>query len=456
MGKSLSTARLLLGSFAILIAVGTLVLLLPVCMKGDAESLSLADALFFSTSAVCVTGLAPRHVGNDFSFFGQLVLLLLVQLGGLGILTFANVTLLVAGKRFGLGQRSLIEETFGNLPNLDPKHLVRRIVIYTFAIEGIGALLLALRFMWDYPFLTAVWLGIFHSVSAFCNVGFSLFRDSLVDYANDLWVNLVITALVMLGGIGFLVFADIQSYFFPKKRLKRLKRPRRLAFHTRVTLNTTGILLLAGTALILVLEWPGQATASDHRHLLHAFFLSVASRTAGFNTVDTALLTNPTILIVMFLMFVGGSPGSLAGGIRTTTAAVLFALIRSRVRGRPRVELMDRSIPMDIVGKCLATFAGFLIVIMGATMLIQVFEHAGEPHIETRNAIVDYGFEVVSATCTVGLSLGVTADLSWPSKVLLAICMYLGRLGPILAAGSLIGQRHRGAYSLPEERLMVG
>jgi trk system potassium uptake protein TrkH len=453
MGQSLSTARLLLGSFAILIAVGTLVLLLPICVKGDVESLSLADALFFSTSAVCVTGLAPRHVGNEFSFFGQLVILLLIQLGGLGILTFANVTLLFAGKRLGLGQRSLIEETFGNLPNLEPRVLIRRIVVYTFAVEAIGAALLTIRFMWDFPFLTALWLGVFHSVSAFCNAGFSLFRDSLVDYADDVMVNLVITLLVVLGGIGFLVFADVQTYLFPKKRLKR---PRRLSYHTRVTLRTTGILLFIGTAMIMALEWPGQATANDWRHFLHAFFLSVSSRTAGFNTVDTAMLTNPTILIVIFLMFVGGSPGSLAGGIRTTTVAVLFALIRSRVRGRPRVELMDRSIPMDIVGKCLATFAGFLILILGATMLIQIFENASLPHLETQNAIVDYGFEVVSATCTVGLSLGVTADLSWPSKVLLVLCMYLGRLGPVLAAGSLIGQRHRGAYSLPEERLMVG
>jgi trk system potassium uptake protein TrkH len=455
MGQSVSNARLLLGSFAALILAGAILLLLPASLRSDAPPMAMADALFLSTSAVSITGLATRSLSQEFTFFGQVVILVLIQAGGLGLLTFANLTLAAVGRRLGLGQRGMIEDTFGNLPHIDPRTLVRRIVGYTFLIESVGAILLTFRFAVDYPFGTAVWYGIFHSISAFCNAGFSLFDDNLAHYADDIYVNAVVMALVVLGGIGFLVFVDVRHYLKCRYGRKRASRPR-LSYHTRVTLYATGMLLLLGTMLIAAFEWPGMATANDWRHFLHAGFLSVASRTAGFNTVETTYLTNPTILIVIILMFIGGSPGSLAGGIKTTTLAVLLALLRSRVNGRPRVELFDRTVPVDIVGKCLATFAGFLLVILGGTIAIQFIEHAGQPHLTTGSAIVDYGFEVVSATCTVGLSLGVTESLSWPSKLVLVLCMYLGRLGPIVAAGSLIGQRPRGAYTLPEERLLVG
>lgn len=447
-----STSRVLVVSFAGTIVLGAILLALPVsAARGSA--VTLVDALFTSTSAVCVTGLTVLDTGKDYSTFGQAVILTLIQVGGLGIMAFSALILMAAGRRIGLGGQTMVEETYGELLPIRPRLLIRKIAFYTLLVEMIGGIILYAAFCREYLPGEAVWLGVFHTVSAFCNAGFGLFSDSLGRYRGDALINLTVMGLIVMGGLGFIVVADVVAFL----RFVRGSNPRRLTLHTRVVLLATLGLILGGALCVAVLEYGNTLESLSWREsVLASCFLSVTSRTAGFNTLDTSQLSGATLLFVVLLMIIGGSPGSAAGGVKTTTMVVVGALVVAEIRKRAAVEIRNRRIPSDIVAKALTTVSLFLGAIFLAVSALQITERAAMSHELLRGRFLDYLFEVVSALGTVGLSTGVTPSLSDPGKLLIVICMFLGRLGPLVVAGSLIGQAEKVPYSLPEERIMVG
>lgn len=450
---TISAPRLLVLSFAGAIGVGACLLFAARTWSGDTALGSFVDALFTAASAICVTGLTVRDIGSEFSPFGQAVVLVLIQIGGIGILTFSNFMLYLQTGRMTAQQRQLVQESLGALPSISTPRLLVRVIAYAVTIEAIGAAALTLRFMADFPFPRALWLGTFHSVSAFCNAGLGLFPDSMQRYRADLFVNVVLMTLIVLGGLGFLVLTDIGGWVRGAYRGPR----RRLLYHTRVVLLTTALLIVGGAATVLALETNGAAsTGPIGLRVMDSLFVSVTARTAGFNTVPTGYLTNGTLLIVILLMGVGGSPGSTAGGIKTTTLATMYALLTSRLRNRERVELLQRTVPEDTVSKAMITLTAFLLAAAAATTLLQVTELAGAAHHLNRGKFLEYLFEVVSALCTVGLSTGVTPGLSIPGKLVIVACMFMGRLGPLMIATSLIGTRRAAGISYPEDHLNIG
>lgn len=451
--RLLSIQQLVVLAFAAVIVTGAALLMLPVCMRDDAPALGVVDALFTATSAVCVTGLTVRDTGGEFTFAGQLVILLLIQAGGLGILTFSNMLYVLGTRRIGMRGRMAMEETLGVLPSLSVQGVLARLFIFTFACEGIGAALLTARFAVDHSLPVALWMGVFHAVSAFCNAGFGLLGTNLVAYSGDLLVNVVVMGLIVLGGLGFIVVEDLWMWL----RRRGSRHTVRLSLHSRVVLRTTLLLIVAGTVLFFFIELPGSAMRGGLAdRLLPSAFLSVTCRTAGFNTVDMAQLSNPSLMLCLLLMFIGGSPGSTAGGIKTTTFATLNALLFSRAKNRPKVELLGRSLPPDVVTKALAATAGAVAMVLLATAVIELLEQYGRPSSAAGNSFLWVLFEVVSALGTVGLSVGITAKLGAAAKLVLVVCMFVGRLGTLLVAFSVVGSVRRVEYTLPEERIIVG
>lgn len=439
-------------AFAALIVIGAIALELP-WSTPDSQPVSLIDALFTSTSAVCVTGLVVRDTGSGFSHLGQAIILILIQLGGLGILAFGNFLIFSQQRAVGIGSRMLLEESYGVLPGISPRALVGKIIFYTLGFELVGAAILSLRFMADFSAGQAIWQGLFHAVSAYCNAGFGLFKDSMMSYQDDFWVNAVVISLIILGGLGFIVFADLSNW----RRNWALGKRVPLRLHTRVVLLTTAVLLVGGWLAFMLLEWNAPAMDGPWWTTIHkSLFLSATARTAGFNSVDTAQLTNPSLLILLLLMMVGGSPGSTAGGFKTTTAATLFAMLSSRMRNRPRVELLGRSLSGEQVAKAVTTAVGFFLLVLTGMVLVELFQVRLVAHSAASGKGLDYLFEVVSALCTVGLSTGVTPTLSTGGKLVTIALMYLGRLGPLLVAASLVGWQRRLSYHLPQEDLNIG
>lgn len=452
--NALTIPRLLVGSFSLAILIGTLILWLPMCSAHSDAPITFLDALFTSTSAICVTGLAVRDTGTDFTLFGQWMILLLIQLGGLGVLTMSTFLLIAGGRKIGLRERGVLEETHGMLPSVTPYKLLTEIFVFTFAVEAIGAAILTARFAQDFEFGRALFLGIFHSISAFCNAGFSPFSDSLMGYRDDLVVNFTVMGLIILGGIGFLVFADVVNLI---QSIFREKRRARLSLHTRTVLVTTTWLIVGGIALLMLFEWRAPSGADSFwRSALRMLFLSVTSRTAGYNTVDMGLLTNATLLVVILLMIIGASPGSTGGGIKTTTFAVLVALVRSRTRNRPSVELMGRSVAPETVSKAIAATAGMLVTMVVAVLLLEYTESGYSPFQTAEVGFMAHLFEVVSALGTVGLSTGITSSLSGQGQLIITACMFLGRLGPLIVGASIVGLQATPPYKLPEERIIIG
>jgi len=442
-------------SFLALIAAGTLLLLVPAA-AARARPLTPVEALFTATSAVCVTGLIVVDTGKDLSPFGQAVVLALIQCGGLGLMTFGSFLLVSLRGREDLRTRIYVEQVHGALPNVTPATLLRRILLFTAAAEGLGALVLWARLgfregSWG---LRVAWEAVFHAVSAFCNAGFSLWTDSLVGFRGDPVVNLVVMALIVTGGLGFLVLADLQALLTAPRARRRIWR---LSLHTKLVLVTSGILLAAGSLAFLLLEWGNTLReAPPLARVLDPLFFAVTCRTAGFNTVPTEMLTGPTLILAILLMAIGASPGSTGGGMKTTTAAVLFAGAFSRMRGRPRVEAFGRSLPVDVVSKAIATVAAFVILVLLGGFALQVSEIGLVPHQQASAHFIDHLFEIVSALGTVGLSTGITAGLSSAGKLVLVVLMFVGRLGPLAIGSSLIGQRRALPYRYPEERILVG
>ncbi|ABK46087.1 cation transporter [Magnetococcus marinus MC-1] len=447
--------RLVVQSFAMVIIIGALLLFTPWSAADPAgHPVSWLDALFTSTSAVCVTGLVTLDTGQDFSFLGQAVILALIQVGGLGFLTFTNFFIAIQGGRLDFMRRAMLATTHGTLPGeVHPGALLRHIVLFTFALEGVGAVLLTGRFALEMPFTEALWMGIFYSISAFCNAGFGLLSDSLMPYRDDPLVNLTIMGLIVTGGLGFVVFTDLSHRLV----LWRRGQPGRLSLHSRMVLIMTGILVPLGTVLFFLLEQGGTAAGENGvSSALSALFLSITSRTAGFNTIDTARLTAPTLYLVILFMAVGGSPGSTAGGMKTTTVGIMAAMLMSRLRNREGVEFLDRTIPAQAVLTAMLTFAAFAVLAVAGFLALLISETGLQAYDPAHDRSLALLFETVSALATVGLSTGVTAGLSAIGKVIIIVLMFVGRLGPLVLGLTLMGRRPRERYKLPDESVNVG
>ena len=410
-------------------------------------------SLFMSTSAVCVTGLAVVDPNTYFSFWGELILLLLIQIGGLGYMTMTTFLILLIGRKFDLQQRFAIQESFDRPFLQGSRNLVKSIIATTLIFELTGSFLLTYKFSQQYNLSDSLWLGIFHSVSAFNNAGFSLFKDSLIGYSDSIMVNLVITGLIIFGGIGYQVIIEIYLWL---EHLREKKKTRfYFSLNFKVVIRVTFLLLVLGTIAFLFIESQNPNTIADFNFkdkLMAAWFQSVTTRTAGFNTIDNGKLEINSLLITMILMFIGASPSGTGGGIKTTTLSILANCTRSVLRGKESVIVFKRTIPPPLVLKAIAVVFGSVITVIIATSLITFIEF----RLTSSVAAVGILFEVISAFATVGLSMGITASLSALSQLVIIAIMYIGRVGVILLIAALIGDPRPTAIKYPEENLLIG
>ncbi len=443
----LTPARLVLASFAAFILLGAAALYLPL-MQGP-SGVGLIDCLFTATSAVCVTGLITVDTATAWSSWGQGLILVLLQAGGLGIMTFSVALLYLARRRPGPRTHSALKGALGHVPGGEMSRLVRDVLIYTFVLEAAGAAILFLRFWGDFPAPRAAALAGFHAISAFCNAGFSLFSNSLVDYATDPTVNLVIIFLITLGGLGFVVLRELAG----RLRRRRENPPRRLSLQVRLVLATSAVLVVGGVAALLVAESLAKGPAWS-QGVWPLVFQAVTPRTAGFNTVPMTSLSNASLVVLMVLMFIGASPGSTGGGIKTTTIAVLFSLGLNRLRGRPGAQAWGRAVPESQVELALLLALGTSLVLVLAIVLLSAVGIADGGHV--RGDFLSLAFEAVSALGTVGLSLGATPLLTPAGKIIIIVLMFVGRLGPLAFVYSLVQQLREPGYRLAEERVILG
>lgn len=432
--------------FLLIILAGAMLLTLPAASRSG-EPTAFIDALFTATSATCVTGLVTVGTATHWSGFGQVVILLLIQIGGLGFMTLASVASFLLRRTITLRERLVMSTGLGLSENAGIVRLTRRVLLGTFAFEAAGAVLLSCRFVPQFGLGRGIRMGIFHSVSAFCNAGFDLLGtpdnpfSSLVGYVDDPLVNLTIMALIVIGGLGFFVWGDI----WDKRCLPRL------SLHTKLVLVTTALLLVGGCVLTLVFEWNNPATLgplSTGEKVLASAFQSVTLRTAGFNTIDQAALEGPTQALSCLLMMIGGSPGSTAGGIKTVSAAVLVLSAVSALRGRTSVSAFGRSIGVrSIMNAVTMMIVGGTLSLAGACVIAYI---EGAPFGQCL-------FEAVSAFATVGVTMGLTPGLHTASHLILIVLMYLGRVG-VLTLGVAVLMRHREPPKLqyPEGNVMVG
>lgn len=440
-------------SFLGAILTGTLFLMLPFSSSG--EPLNFIDALFMATSATCVTGLTIINIGTELTPIGQMIILICIQIGGLGIMTFSLFFFLAAGKTATLASKMTVVGSLSR--RTEEQKLLRAlffIFVMTFVIEGIGAVILYPRLQMLESPSKAMFSSIFHAVSAFCNAGFGLYPDSLMPFQKDFVVPGVVMGLIVLGGIGFVVIDEVKEFarsFFSKQAF-------RWSLHTKVVLAATLCLILFGTALIWLLEYDNTLkNLPPVFQFWNALFQSVTPRTAGFNTVDISMMYDATLYFVMMLMFIGAAPGSTAGGIKVTTFAVLLAVIKSQAKGQEMTSIFKRKIPVDVIGRALAIFAAAFILVNFITFLLQITERASiESNVPHMNFLGLF-FETVSAFGTVGLSTGVTPYLSDLGKLLITFTMFLGRIGPITFALGMIARRRKQVhFEYAEEDVMIG
>ncbi|MFE9197941.1 TrkH family potassium uptake protein [Streptomyces albidoflavus] len=435
-------AQVVVAGFATAVAAGTGLLMLPVARAGPGGA-GVMEALFTSTSAVCVTGLAVVDTPGYWSGFGQAVILALIQVGGFGIMTFASLLVLLVSHRIGLKARMTAAAETKTLGLGDVRSVVTGVVKVSLLLEAVTALALTLRFAtaYDEPWPRAAWLGVFHAVSAFNNAGFALYSDSLTGFVTDPWICLPIALAVIAGGLGFPVLFELR---------RRFRKPRGWSLHTKIVLWVSGVFLVGGSAFITALEWSNPATLGPldaQGKLLAGFFQGVMPRTAGFNSIDTSQMSPASWLGTDVLMFIGGASAGTAGGIKVTTFAVLFFVIYAEIRGEGAVDIFHRRLHGDLQRQALTVVLLSVAAVAITTVVFMVFsDHTLDQSL----------FEVTSAFATVGLSTGITADLAPGLQLLLVALMFIGRLGPITVASALaLRSRHR-LYDLPEERPIIG
>lgn len=439
----LSTMQIIALGFIIIIFIGACLLCLPFASTNG--SVDFVDALFTATSATCVTGLVVMDTGTEWTLFGQIVILVMIQIGGLGFMTFAILFLRIFRKRFGLKNKEVMVESI-NTSNLDRiVSITNKMLWGTLIFELSGAVLLAIRFVPEYGWGQGLWYGLFHSVSAFCNAGFDLLGVetpfiSLVNYADDLLVNGVIMALIVIGGIGFLVWDDITKFGC---------RFKRYSLTSKIVLSFSAILIVGGALLMYLAEYAGKDTGLTFgQEVLRSLFASVTARTAGFNTIDLSKMSEGGRLVSMLLMFIGGSPGSTAGGIKTTTFAVIFIYTFAGVSHKQSADVFGRRIPDGAFKRAVYVFFTNLLLVVAGTFVISCMN----PDMRFSSVM----FECFSAIGTVGLTVGITTKLDTVSHIVLILLMYLGRVGSISFATVLFEKRARPAVVNPKERITIG
>lgn len=442
--KGLKPAQVLVLGFAGTILLGTILLMLPIS-TANGQATSFINSLFTATSAVCVTGLVVVDTGTYWSVFGKTVILLLIQIGGLGFMTMATSIAIILGKKISLRNRLIMQEALNQFSISGVIRLTQYIILTTLGIELVGALLLSIRFIPQFGLKNGFYYAVFHSVSAFCNAGFDIMGNgvSLTKYVSDPLVSIVIMFLIVLGGLGFSVIVDIG----------RTQSVRKLSLHSKLVISMTFILIVIGFTTVMLFEVKNPDTLGQldwGGKILAALFHSITPRTAGFNTLNMTQLTLPTLLLTILFMFIGGSPGSTAGGIKTTTFGLIFLKVRSVILGVDDVEFAHRRISKDTINRALAVFfiASFVVITVTAALAIT-----------EKDASLEYVlFEAMSAFGTVGLSLGLTPSLSLAGKIVVSAAMFFGRLGPLTIVLALSNRdlSKRKLIRYPEGKIIVG
>ncbi|MBQ2819310.1 MAG: potassium transporter KtrB [Clostridia bacterium] len=446
---SLSTTQIILLSFLITILLGSLLLSLP-ASSANGHAVPYIDALFTATTSTCVTGLVTLPTVSTWSVFGQIVILILIQIGGLGIITIMSGLMLLLKRKMGISDRLLIQDAFNLNTMSGLASFIRNVILGTFIIEAVGAFLYMLVFVPEFG-ARGIWISIFNSVSAFCNAGIDIIAEnSLCNYSTHFLVNIVTSALIILGGLGFIVWWDVLSVL-KTRSAKNRKIFRHLSLHSKIAISSTLLLILGGAILIFIFEYSNPKTIGDmplFDKIQVSLFQSVTTRTAGFASVPQENLTNASSVVSVFLMLIGGSPVGTAGGMKTVTIAVLFCSAFSTIRNKNNPSLFGRSISEASVKKAVAVAITFVFICSSSIVLLAAASNA---------PALDVIYESVSATATVGLSRNITAGLNIFSKIIIIITMYFGRVGPISLAVALGSKNEsQNLISEPTEELSIG
>lgn len=437
----LSPPRILAIGFAAMILVGTLLLMMPIS-NAEGRTLAFVDALFTATSATCLTGLVVVDTGTHFTVFGQIVIAILIQVGGLGFMTMATLFALVFKKKISLRERLILQEAMNQSSIEGIVRLIRKVLIYALTIEGCAAILFTIRWSFDMPFGRALYYGVWHAVSLFNNAGFDLFGHfrSLTMYVSDPLTNLVSMFLIVSGGIGFIVLSDLVEY----------RKKRRLSLHSKVVLTMSSFLIVIGAIVMLIFEFTNAKTLGPldwSGKILSSFFQSVTTRTAGANTLDIGELRQASQFFMIILMFIGASPGSTGGGIKTTTFAILIDAVVGMVRGRDDIIMFQFRLGKERIFKALTVALLALSLIVFVSMVLSTTES---------HSFLAILFETTSAFGTVGLSMGITPDLSVFGKIVISFMMFAGRLGPLTLAYALGPKKEKELYRHPEGKMIIG
>ena len=437
-------AQLLALSFVVAIFIGTFLLLMPFSTH-TGTTISFVDALFTSTSAVCVTGLIVQDTASFFTPIGQMIILILFQLGGLGIMAFSTLILLVAGRKVSIQDKIIIQQDYHHTAAKNVKALIKNVFFYAIAIEGIGTLFLFLKWQGKFPGLKGLFYSLFHAISAFCNAGFSIFSDSLESFRGDVWTNVTIMILIVLGSLGFLVLSEGMDFF---SRMLRRRR-KSLSLHSKlVWIMTLSLIVLPFFSLILI-EWNHSLQGFSFKEkILASLFQVITARTSGFNTMALESLNPAAVFLLISLMFIGASPGSTGGGVKTSTIGVIFAFIKSRITARESINIFYRSLPFELVTKAFTVVVLSICVIFVSSAVLFLTQ-SGMSMEETF-------FEVFSAFGTVGLSLGMTAKLNSVGKIVIVLTMFIGRIGPLTLLYAFSREKAFGKFEYVDESVMIG
>ncbi|NES04320.1 MAG: ATPase [Okeania sp. SIO2F4] len=443
----MNVARTICQGFIIVITIGSILLMLPISMSSGNWNHPVT-ALFTATSAVCVTGLSVVNVGEYYSFWGQLFLLLLVQIGAFGYMTATTILLLLLGHKFRLKEKVALQQSLEQVGLAGVEGLIKSILATTIVFEFTGVVLLLLVFVPIYGFQEGFWYSIFHSVNAFNNAGFSLYSDGFVQYVKSPLLNFVITGLIIFGGLGYQVIMEMYSWV--KDRCQGEQACHTFSLHFKVVTHTTIFLLLFGLIAFFIGEFNNPNTLESlnlGEKLIAAWFQSVTTRTAGFNTIDIGNLTDASLFLTIALMFIGASPGSTGGGIKTTTFTILFNSTKAALEGRDEVLCYQRKIPMIVIIKAIGIVFASAILVAFATTIIAFTDQ--------QLKLTQIFFEVVSAFATVGLSTGITSNFTIPGQLVLIAAMYIGRVGVLLLVSTVFAEQKPSAVEYPEENLFV-
>ncbi|TBR57691.1 ATPase [Mastigocladus laminosus UU774] len=444
----MTVSRTICLGFLAVITVGTILLMMPFSTSSGTWNDPIV-ALFTSTSAVCVTGLSVVDPGTYFSFWGELWIVLLAQIGGLGYMTTTTFLILLIGRRFDMRQKIAIQQALDRPGMSGSTQIIRSIIATTLIFEITGVFLLLPAFVPDYGWQKGLWLAIFHSVNAWNNAGFSLFKDNLIGYQSSVLVVLTITGLIIFGGIGYQVI--LETYFWVRDRIRNRQEKLLFSLDFKVALSTTIVLLIMGTIAFFFVELRNPETFANLSFtdkILVAWFQSVTPRTAGFNTIDIGKMTTAGLFITIAFMFIGASPGGTGGGIKTTTLRVLTSCTKAILQGKEEVLLYERKIAVSLVLKAVGVLIGSVGTVIISTILIAL----SDPKLE----FIQILFEVVSAFATVGLSTGITGTVSTAAKLILIVTMYVGRVGILLLMSAMLGDPRPSRIHYPEENLLVG